>query len=86
MYETYLSAMKRSEEAIAEGKRSIELDPLFILYRAAAARPYYNARRYPEAIAQAKQALAEDSHSAVPVSGSAWPMNNLQATRGDSRA
>ena len=60
-YETYLSAMKRSEEAIAEGKRSIELDPLFILYRAAAARPYYNARRYPEAIAQAKQALAEDS-------------------------
>ena len=61
LYETYLSAMKRSEEAIAEGKRSIELDPLFILYRAAAARPYYNARRYPEAIAQAKQALAEDS-------------------------
>ena len=60
-YETYLSAMRRSEEAIAEGKRSIELDPLFILYRAAAARPYYNARRYPEAIAQAKQALADDS-------------------------
>jgi len=61
LYETYLSAMKRSEEAIAQGRRSIELDPLFVLYRAAAARPYYNARRYPEAIAQAKQALAEDS-------------------------
>ena len=61
MYAGYLSAMKRSEEAIAEGKRSIELDPLIILYRAAAARPYYDARRYPEAIAQAKQALADDS-------------------------
>ena len=61
LYETYLSAMRRSEEAIVQGKRSIELDPLFILYRAAAARPYYNARRYPEAIAQAKQALADDS-------------------------
>jgi tetratricopeptide (TPR) repeat protein len=61
MYETYLAAMKRSEEAIAEGKRSIDLDPLFTLYRAAAARPYYNARRYPEAITQAKQALADDS-------------------------
>jgi serine/threonine-protein kinase len=60
-YLGYLAPMKRSEEAIAEGKRSIELDPLFTLYRAAAARPYYNARRYPEAIAQAKQALADDS-------------------------
>ena len=61
MYETYLAAMKRSEEAIAEGKRAIDLDPLYTLYRAAAARPYYNARRYPEAITQAKQALADDS-------------------------
>jgi tetratricopeptide (TPR) repeat protein len=61
LYETYLSAMKRGEEAIAQGKRSIEVDPLFILYRAAAARPYYNARRYQETIAQSKRALADDS-------------------------
>ena len=54
-YGGYLAAMGRHDEAIAEGKRAQELDPLSLITSAALARPFYNARRYDEAIAQSKK-------------------------------
>ncbi len=61
MYHTYLAAMGRREESIAQAKASLDLDPLSLLTQAAASRPYYNARRYEDALAQARKTLEIDS-------------------------
>jgi serine/threonine-protein kinase len=60
-YGTYLAAMGRRAESVAEGKQLRELDPLSLMMQAAAARPLYNARRYEETAAQARTALELDS-------------------------
>jgi TolB-like protein/Tfp pilus assembly protein PilF len=57
----YLTAMNRSTEAIASVERAQQLDPLSLSVQAASARSYYNARRYQEAVDQAKAALELDS-------------------------
>jgi eukaryotic-like serine/threonine-protein kinase len=59
-YGTYLAAMGQHDQAIAEGKRAQELDPLSLITSAALARPFYNARRYDEAIAQSKKTFEID--------------------------
>ena len=56
----YLSVMGRHEEAIDEHERARELDPLSLIVNANLARSYYWARRYDEAIAQAKATLQLD--------------------------
>jgi tetratricopeptide (TPR) repeat protein len=61
MYGTYLAAVGRAEESIAELTLAQELDPVSLLNSAAAARPYYNARRYDDAIAQSLKTLELDS-------------------------
>ena len=61
MFGMYLTGMDRGAEAIAQVERAQELDPLSLIIQAASARSYYNARRYEEAIAQAKSALEIDS-------------------------
>jgi TolB-like protein/tetratricopeptide (TPR) repeat protein len=61
MYHTYLAAMGRREESIAQARVSLDLDPLSLLTQAAASRPYYNARRYEDALAQARKTLEIDS-------------------------
>jgi serine/threonine-protein kinase len=60
-YGLFLTAMNRTDDAIAELKRAQELNPLSPIANAAIARPYYNARRYAEAIAQSRQTLELDS-------------------------
>jgi tetratricopeptide (TPR) repeat protein len=60
----YLTAMNRSGEAIASVERAQQLDPLSPMIQSASARSYYNARRYQEAIDQAKAALNLDSTNA----------------------
>jgi TolB-like protein/Tfp pilus assembly protein PilF len=60
-YGLFLTAMNRTDDAIAELKRAQELDPLTPINNAAIARPYYNARRYAEAIAQSRKTLELDS-------------------------
>ncbi len=57
----YLTAMNRSGEAIASVERAQQLDPLSLMVQSASARSYYNARRYQEAVDQAKVALDLDS-------------------------
>ena len=60
-YGLFLTAMNRTDEAIAELKRAQELDPLAPINNAAIARPYYNARRYAEAITQSRKTVELDS-------------------------
>src|SRR5436853_927906 len=55
-----LSALGRVDEAIAEGKRAVELDPLSLVINADLGMNYYYARRYDEAISQLRKTLEMD--------------------------
>ena len=55
-----LLALGRFEEAIAEGKRAVELDPLLPIINADLGQNLYIARRYDEAIAQLRKTLEID--------------------------
>jgi TolB-like protein/tetratricopeptide (TPR) repeat protein len=55
-----LSATGRFNDAIAEGKRALELDPLSLVIIADLGVDYYYARRYDEAIAQERKLLEMD--------------------------
>jgi TolB-like protein/Tfp pilus assembly protein PilF len=57
-----LMALAMTDRSIAEGKRSVELDPLSLINHADLAWDYINARRYDEAIAQCRKAIEIDSH------------------------
>jgi serine/threonine-protein kinase len=55
-----LSALGRFDDAIIEGKRAVELDPLSLVINADLGMNYYYARRYDEAIAQLRKTLDMD--------------------------
>jgi TolB-like protein/Flp pilus assembly protein TadD len=55
-----LSALGRFDDAIAEGKRAVELDPLSLIINADLGTDYYFARRYDDAIAQLRKTLEMD--------------------------
>ncbi|HZR77617.1 MAG TPA: tetratricopeptide repeat protein [Chthoniobacterales bacterium] len=55
-----LSALGRFDEAIAEGKRAVELDPLSLVINADLGWNYYFARRYDDAITQMRKTLEMD--------------------------
>src|SRR5438105_1285376 len=55
-----LSALGRFDDAIAEGKRAVELDPLSLVINTDLGTDYYFARRYDEAIAQLRKTLEMD--------------------------
>jgi serine/threonine-protein kinase len=55
-----LAALGRFEEAIAEGKRSVELDPLSPIINADFGNTLYYARRYDEATTQLRKAIDLD--------------------------
>src|SRR5437667_8778693 len=56
-----LSALGRFDDAIAEGKRAVELDPLSLVINTDLGSNYCYARRYDEAIAQLRKTLEMDS-------------------------
>jgi tetratricopeptide (TPR) repeat protein len=56
----YLSPMARHDEAIAEGKRAQELDPLTVAIGADLGWAYNHARRYDEGIEQCQKVLEMD--------------------------
>jgi tetratricopeptide (TPR) repeat protein len=60
VYASYLQAMGRVEEAIAEVEAARQLDPLSLLIEAALGRALYLARRYDAAIPQCRKALELD--------------------------
>src|SRR5881394_1483786 len=55
-----LSALGRFDDAIIEGKRAVELDPLSLVINTDLSSDYYYARRYDEAIAQLRKTLEMD--------------------------
>ena len=55
-----LSALGRFDDAIVEGKRAVELDPLSLVINTDLGTDYYYARRYDEAIAQFHKTLEMD--------------------------
>ncbi len=57
-----LMALAMTNRSIAEGKRSVELDPLSLINNADLGWVYINARRYEEAIAQLRKTIEIDSH------------------------
>jgi len=58
-----LAALGQFEEAIAEGKHSVELDPLSIVINVDLGETFYYARRYDEAARQMRKALEIDPTS-----------------------
>src|SRR5881227_3553321 len=56
-----LSALGRFDDAIAEGKRAVELDPLSLVINTDLGVDYCYARRYDEAIAQLRKTLEMDA-------------------------
>lgn len=59
-YAEFLSSVGRHDEAIAQMRRALDLDPLSVVYLVNLGRFLYHARRYDEAIQVLKQALALD--------------------------
>jgi len=57
-----LASLGRFDEAIAEGKHSVELDPLSLINNADLGSTLMVARRYDEAIAQLQRTLALDAN------------------------
>jgi TolB-like protein/Tfp pilus assembly protein PilF len=55
-----LDSLGRFDQAIAETKRAVELDPLSPIINTDRAYPLYYARRYDEALAQAKKTIELD--------------------------
>lgn len=56
-YAHYLRLMKRFDEAVAESKRVLDIDPLSVLYNRNVALALYFARRYDDAIEQFRKTL-----------------------------
>jgi TolB-like protein/Tfp pilus assembly protein PilF len=57
----YLSTLSRHEEAVAEAKRALDLDPLSLIIQANLGGRYLRAGRYAEAIQECQKALDMDS-------------------------
>ena len=55
-------ALGQFDRAVAEGKRSVELDPLSLVNNADFGYDYFVARRYDEAITQIRKTIEIDSH------------------------
>ena len=64
-YGGYLSLLGRHDEAIAEHDRATQLDPLSLIANANLTRAFYWARRYDDAIAQARKTLELDPEFGV---------------------
>jgi serine/threonine protein kinase/Flp pilus assembly protein TadD len=60
-YSVSLVALGRMDEAIAELKRALELEPLSLIFNATAGRTYYYARQYDQAIEQCLKAIETDA-------------------------
>ena len=63
-YSFYLAAMGRAQDAIAESRKSLDLDPLSVTTQVNAGFVLYFGREYDRAIDQCRQALELDANSA----------------------
>jgi adenylate cyclase len=74
----YLMPVGRLEEAIAEGKRSLELEPLDLNHGANLSGLYFYAGRYDEALEQARQVHGLDSNFIV----GRWALSQVYIQKG----
>ena len=65
VYAFYLEAVGRLQEAIAQCKRALELDPLSLITNADVGLAFYMARQYDQAIEQCGKTLEMDPHFIV---------------------
>jgi TolB-like protein/Flp pilus assembly protein TadD len=77
-----LVTLGRFDEAIKEGKRAIELDPLSLIINADLGSTLIIARRYDEAIAQLRKTLALDGNFAY----ARWNLGEALYLKGDHAA
>ena len=75
----YLVALRRFDEALAVGARSLQLDPLALPVNAALGKAYFFAGRYDEALAQCQKTLEMDAHfiPALHFGGRAYEQKGL---------
>jgi TolB-like protein/Tfp pilus assembly protein PilF len=64
-YGYYLTAMGKLDEAIAERKKAVDLDPISPLLNSALAEAYYHARRFDVTIDESQKALELDPGYAI---------------------
>ena len=61
-YAEHLAAMDRPDEALAQMKRALELDPLSLIINTLAGWVYYRARNYDQAITELQRTLEMDAN------------------------
>jgi tetratricopeptide (TPR) repeat protein len=76
-----LVTLGRFDEAIKEGQRAVELDPLSLIINADLGSTFMIGRRYDEAIAQLRKTLALDSNFAY----ARWNLGEALYLKGDVR-
>ncbi|HVT56972.1 MAG TPA: protein kinase [Thermoanaerobaculia bacterium] len=64
-YAEFLGSMGRQQEAIAEGKKALELDPLSLIINMEAGLPYLHFRRYDAAIGHFRKTIELDPNFAL---------------------
>jgi len=74
----YLMPMGRSDEAIAEGKRSVELEPLNLNHGANLSGMYFHGRQYDQALVEAKQVFDLDPNFIV----GRWALSQAYIVKG----
>jgi TolB-like protein len=79
-YGLYLAEMGRFDEAMAEAKMAVKLDPLSVIINADLGRVLYYSRRYNESLEQFKKAMAMDS----PTGGTAFDITFVYEQMGMS--
>ncbi len=64
-YSIFLTVLGRFDEAVAEGQRALELEPLSIRFHWNQGARFYHARRYEDAVRQYREALELDANDAA---------------------
>jgi TolB-like protein/DNA-binding winged helix-turn-helix (wHTH) protein/Tfp pilus assembly protein PilF len=71
-YGQFLRLMGREEEAITEGQKSLDLDPVSLIINVEAGLPYHYLQRYDEALRHYRKALEMDPHFALAHHDIGW--------------
>jgi tetratricopeptide (TPR) repeat protein len=83
IYASYLSGRGRSDEAIAEVKTAIDLEPASLFNQQILGSAFYYARRFEEAVVQFKRVIAMDDNFGITYK---WLSNTLGMQGKDSEA
>ena len=75
-YGQFLRLMGREEEAIIEGRESLDLDPLSLIINVEAGLPYYYLRRYDEALRHFRKALELEPNFALAHHDIGWVLES----------